>query len=47
VQLCLARGRIASDKDRQGLPDHFAAKGWLLWDETWLREKLKKMSDQG
>ncbi len=47
VQLCLACGRIASDKDRQGLRDHFAAKGWLLWDELWLREKLKKMSDQG
>jgi hypothetical protein len=47
VQLCLACGRIASDKDRQGLRDHFQARGWLLWDETWLRNKLKKMSDQG
>jgi hypothetical protein len=44
VQLCLACGRIASDKDRQGLRDHFAARGWLLWDEPWLREKLMKMS---
>lgn len=42
LQFCLACGRIASEKDRQGLRDHFAAKGWLLWDETWLRERLKK-----
>ena len=29
------------------LRDHFAGKGRLLWDEACLREKLKKMSDQG
>lgn len=47
VKLCLACGRIASDTDRTGLHKHFADKGWELWDEPWLRERLKRMSDQG
>jgi hypothetical protein len=47
VKLCLACGRIASDADRAGLHKHFDQKGWELWDEPWLREHLKRMSDQG
>ena len=26
--------------------EHFAKKGWELWDEPWLRERLQRMSDQ-
>jgi hypothetical protein len=33
--------------DRVGLHKHFTEKGWELWDEPWLRERLKRMSDQG
>jgi hypothetical protein len=47
VKLCLACGRIASDTDRTGLHKHSAEKGWELWDELWLRERFKRMSDQG
>jgi hypothetical protein len=47
VKLCLACGRIATNTDRAGLHAHFAEKGWELWDEPWLRERLKEMSDQG
>jgi hypothetical protein len=47
VKLCLACGRIASDADRAGLHQLFAEKGWELWDEPWLRARLKRMSDQG
>jgi len=47
VKLCLACGRIASDSDREGLHRHFAQKGWDLWDEPWLRERLRVMSDRG
>jgi hypothetical protein len=47
VKLCLACGRIATDTDRKGLHEHFAEKGWELWDESWLRERLKKMSARG
>jgi hypothetical protein len=47
VKLCLACGRIASDADRAGLHKHFAEKGWQLWDEPWLRERLQRMADRG
>jgi hypothetical protein len=47
VKLCLACGRIATNTDRAGLHQHFAEKGWELWDEPWLRARLKHMSDQG
>jgi hypothetical protein len=40
----LACGRIASDADRDGLKQRFDQEGWELWDEKWLREKLKAMS---
>lgn len=47
VTLCLACGRIATDKDRLALKAHFANEKWQLWDETWLRECLQHMSDGG
>ena len=47
VKLCLACGRISSDADRQGLHTHFAEKGWELWDERWLRDRLRIMSEHG
>ena len=47
VKLCLACGRIATDADREGLHRHFAEKGWELWDESWLGERLKSMSSRG
>jgi hypothetical protein len=47
VSLCLACGRIASDADRGGLRKPFAEKGWELWDERWLRDKLAAMAERG
>jgi hypothetical protein len=47
IRLCLACGRIASDDDRAGLHKHFAERGWELWDEDWLRDKLRAMSERG
>lgn len=47
VKLCLACGRIASDADREGLHRLFAEKGWDLWDEPWLKERLQDMSERG
>src|SRR5271156_284866 len=47
VKLCLACGRIATDTDREGLHKHFAEKGWDLWDEPWLRQRLQAMSERG
>lgn len=45
VKLCLACGRIASERSRSELKALFKKNNWELWDETWLRAKLKKMSD--
>jgi hypothetical protein len=47
VKLCLACGRIASNADREGLNRLFAQKGWELWDEPWLRQRLRVMSERG
>lgn len=47
VKLCLACGRIATTADRQGLHKHFVEKGWELWDEKWLKDKLQLMSEHG
>ncbi len=46
VKLCLACGQIATEADRKGLHEHFAKRGWVLWDEEWLRERLHRMSKQ-
>ena len=47
VQLCLACGRIASDADRIGMHTLFQERGWYLWDEPWLRERLAEMANLG
>jgi hypothetical protein len=47
VTLCLACGHIATPSDRVGLQKHFAAQGWELWDEVWLRDRLKHMAHAG
>lgn len=47
VTLCLACGRIASDIDRQRMKDHFVQHGWQLWDESWLRDRLRSMAGGG
>ena len=47
VTLCLACGRIAGDLDRLRLKNHFAEQGWQLWDEFWLRDRLKSMASGG
>jgi hypothetical protein len=45
IQLCLAAGNIASDKDRAALQKHFAEKDWLLFDEAWIHEHLEKLGN--
>lgn len=46
VKLCLAAGKVR-EADRAWLHEHFKAQKWDLWDEPWLREQLKTMSQQG
>ena len=42
--LCLAAGKVRNETDRQMLREHFEAKGWLLWDDEWIRTALTQMS---
>jgi hypothetical protein len=48
IRLSLACGKVYESGDgRAKLHAHFAAQGWELWDEPWLREKLKHMAALG
>jgi hypothetical protein len=47
IKLCLACGRIAKEKDRAGIQEHFQRNGWILWDERWIVERLHDMSKGG
>ena len=46
VRLALACGKIRNESDRVAIRAHFDAKGWDLWDEKWLRERLQRLSNQ-
>ncbi len=46
IKLCLACGNIASEEDRKGLHKLFKEQNWELWDEHWIKSKLKTMSEQ-
>ena len=46
IRLCLACGKVY-EPGRAKLHAHFAAMGWDLWDEPWLRERLQRMSTMG
>lgn len=46
ITLCLAAGHIHK-KDRAALKTLFDDNGWLLWDRSWLRERLQEMADRG
>jgi hypothetical protein len=47
VQLALACSKIRNDKDRKAMQAIFEKKGWNLWDESWLRERLERMANLG
>ena len=47
TRLALVCGKIVSAQDRQLLRSHFEKNGWILWDDEWLKQKLKAMSESG
>lgn len=47
VRLALACGKVRNEADRTAIRAHFDAQGWDLWDEPWLRERLRRMANQG
>ncbi len=47
IKLCLACGKIASEKHRVQLKAHFENNSWELWDEHWLHDRLTELSNGG
>lgn len=47
VRLALVCGKIVREQDRQLLRAHFEKNAWLLWDDEWLKERLRSMSRGG
>jgi hypothetical protein len=47
ITLGLACGKLARESDRPTLKKHFDDKGWVLLDELWLRDQLKKNGKGG
>ncbi len=46
VRLCLATGRIVTETDRAQLTKLFERRGWQLFDDRWVRERLRSLSQQ-
>lgn len=44
LKFCLVTGHIATTTDRTNLHAYFDQKGWLLFDESWLKERLHELS---
>jgi len=47
VKLSLACGRVATRSDRERLHAYFRCRGWELWDEPWLRQRLQAIAKLG
>jgi hypothetical protein len=47
IRYCLVTGRIATKVDREKLHEHFVNNGWILYDESWLKCGLEKLSVSG
>ena len=47
VKLCLAAGKIATEKDQKALAKHFEARGWGFYPNAWIEEELGKLSSAG
>ena len=45
ITLCLAVGKVKSFQDRENLKKLFRQKGWQLFDDEWVREKLASVAD--
>lgn len=47
IRLGLATGKIASKSDRDGLAEHFAARGWELYTDKRIRQMLELTAEAG
>ena len=47
VQLCLATGKIYSDRDRDDLTKQFSQNNWVLFSDVWIKEQLINLANTG
>ena len=47
ITLGLAASKFKSKEDRELTTAHFNERGWILWDDTWLLDRLRKMAQRG
>jgi hypothetical protein len=46
INYCLVAGKIATQKDREILHHFFSGKGWILYDDEWLKERLERLAQK-
>lgn len=46
LKYCLATGKIATNTDREGIKSLFISKGWILYDEYWVKEGLDHFANR-
>lgn len=47
IKLCLATGKVTTQRDRDELEKHFSQKGWHLYSDKWIKENLLRLSESG
>lgn len=47
VSLCLAVGKVSSRTDREAMTQHMSDRGWHLFDERWIFERLQHAANAG
>lgn len=47
VTLCLAAGKLARPLDRDAMHQLFQKRGWRLFDDEWVRERLRATASSG
>lgn len=45
IKLCLAVARIPTERERRQLTARFAKKGWVLFDDLWIRNAIKNFAE--
>ena len=47
IKLCLAAGKVATDKDRVEISEYFKEKGWEFYSDEWIKSELVNLSQSG
>jgi len=45
LSYCLVAGKVYRESDKVNLQGHFSQRGWLFFDDSWLKERLKNAAE--